>query len=95
MSIKSSNFEVGRLLLSSRRLQLRSPVMVISLFSSSSCFRNLSKSLNNPQLELGGLYHVEINIDLLLGFLISTTELRSHLLRASDKSLCVRIGDVV
>ena len=55
----------------SRRLQLRSPVMIISLFSSSSSSKKFSKSLNSSMLELGGLYHVVINSGLLFSFLIS------------------------
>ena len=51
--------------------QLKSPAMIISLFSSSIFGRNSSKHCRNTIFESGGRYQVETKIGLLFGFLIS------------------------
>jgi hypothetical protein len=48
--------------------QFRSPVMIRSIFISSSFRSNVSQSLNMLVLEFGGRYHVTIKIGCDLGF---------------------------
>jgi hypothetical protein len=62
---------------------LKSPVMTVSMFSLSTFWRKNSNLSSNFVFEFGSLYHVEINIGLVLGFFISS-QIASILSRIKD-----------
>ena len=52
ISMMSSNLDISWLLICSKKLQLRSPAKINSVFSSSTCSRNLRNSEINYNLNL-------------------------------------------